>query len=178
VPTDALASILARAVAARCGAACDCDDCAAKHKPAGAQRLAREPQHVWERTLQRSMKPCPKRLAGDPGPGWVPYVGDTLIFHCGYRTMLEDRQPTPDDPIQECVYDDNGRLVDKDHAYADCRGTPDQYYAKNDKIRHALLDSGGIWHAGGPAFRESMWHAFLQIGGFEQAFWGAMTGVR
>ncbi|SRR6266436_5089157 len=37
-------------------------------------------------------------------PNWKPYVGNPWFFHCGYDTYLENRNPTPEDPIAECVY--------------------------------------------------------------------------
>ncbi|MEA2371776.1 MAG: hypothetical protein QOH12_2170 [Solirubrobacteraceae bacterium] len=87
--------------------------------------------------------------------GWTEYERDkTWWFHCGFRTLLEKRRPTPEDPIQECVYDHSGTLVDKHHAYADCRGTPDQY-THDQRFLHAVWDSGGIWAHGLPAYLES-----------------------
>ncbi|MFN3986772.1 MAG: hypothetical protein ACK4KV_14850 [Rhodocyclaceae bacterium] len=41
------------------------------------------------------------------------------------------------------------------HPYAGCRGTPNQYSAE-DWWDHTFNDSGGIWHVGGEAFKDSM----------------------
>lgn len=61
--------------------------------------------------------------------------------------------------MNECVYDHSGVLVDDSHPYAGCKGTPDQYDASKDPVKHALIDTGGIVRAGGPALVESVEHA-------------------
>ena len=76
--------------------------------------------------------------------GWKPYAGNPVVFHCDYRTFLEDRTPTRENPIGECSYDESGSLVDDNHSYSGCKGTPDQYFSGTDPIKHALFDSGGI----------------------------------
>lgn len=86
--------------------------------------------------------------------GWKAYVGNTIVFHCGFDTFLEDRAPTPENPIAECSYDEIGGLVGRSHKYCGCRGTPDQYPA-GDTLNHIFNDTGGVWHEGGPAFLES-----------------------
>ena len=88
-------------------------------------------------------------------PDWASYKGDSRFFHCGYETYVENRQPMPENPIAECVYDYNGRLVDADHEYPSCRGTPNQY-ASEDVIEHTCNDSGGILKQGAPAAAESL----------------------
>jgi hypothetical protein len=115
------------------------------------------------RMLQR-MAACPSHLGdADPvPPGWKPYFGDTSVFHCGFRTILEDRAPAAGDPMNECVYDHSGTLVDDSHPYAGCKGTPDQYDSKKDPIKHATIDSGGIVRAGAPAFADSVKHAVVE----------------
>lgn len=107
--------------------------------------------------LLARMAACPSTLqASDPTPsGWKPYFGPASVFHCGFRGILEDRAPTPDDPQNECFYDDNGRLVDADHPFADCGGTPNQYNSSTDPISHATIDRGGIVRSGWSAFWES-----------------------
>jgi hypothetical protein len=112
--------------------------------------------------LQR-MAACPSHLNDwDPTPaGWKPYFGNSAIFHCGFRGILENRAPTPGDPMNECFYDHAGTLVDDSHPYAGCKGTPDQYDASKDPIKHAVIDAGGIVRAGGPALAESVGHAIL-----------------
>gem|GEM_PF-2674665 len=125
----------------------------------GSRLLAHELVHtvqqgaIQSKTIQR-MIACPTRLNdSDPIPfGWRAYPGPTAVFHCGFRTILENRAPTPDDPMNECVYDHAGVLVDATHQYAGCRGTPDQYDSRIDPIRHAISDSGGIVAQGFPAF--------------------------
>jgi hypothetical protein len=109
--------------------------------------------------LQR-MAACPTRLqASDPAPeGWKPYYGNSDVFHCGFRGILEDRKPTPDDPQNECFYDEHGNLIDENSPYADCGGSPNQYNSETDKWDHTFNDEGGIWHKGWDAFWESRIH--------------------
>jgi hypothetical protein len=111
------------------------------------------------RTLQR-MVACPPRLMNtDATPsGWQSYHGNPAVFHCGFRGILEDRVPTPDDPQNECFYDHSGTLVDQNHQYAGCRGTPNQYDSDEDPLDHTFRDSGGIYHAGAEAFFTSRVH--------------------
>jgi len=135
---------------------------AGKYAPgsaAGKGLLAHELTHVVQqgaiqsKIIQR-MAACPPHLNdNDPIPsGWRVYPGPTSVFHCGFRTILENRAPTPDDPMNECVYDHTGVLVDENHQFAGCRGTPDQYDSRTDPVRHATIDSGGIVAQGLPAF--------------------------
>ncbi len=133
----------------------------------GKKLLAHELTHVVQQSsstttpgVQR-MLACPTHLNdNDPvPPGFKPYFGSTSVFHCGFRTILEDRAPTPDDPMNECVYDHSGVLVTDSHPNAGCQGTPDQYDSKADPIKHTVLDSGGIVRAGGPALLSSVGHA-------------------
>lgn len=123
--------------------------------------LAHELTHVVQQSgedqeIQR-MAACPAHLnATDPvPPGWKPYYGNSSVFHCGFRGILEDRSPTPDDPMNECFYDHSGVLVDASHAYAGCGGTPDSYDSETQGWDHTWNDPGGIWHAGWGAFWES-----------------------
>ena len=113
-------------------------------------------QHDAGAALRRTLA-CPSRLAPDaPVPsGWKPYYGDSAVFHCGFRGILEDRRPAREDPQQECFYDHSGALVDENHRYAGCRGTPNYYDSSSDPIGHTWSDPGGIRHAGGRAFWES-----------------------
>jgi len=90
-------------------------------------------------------------------PGWKAYPGNSSIFHCGYDGYVEDRVPTPEDPVAECFYDEKLCLVDENHPYAQCRGTADQYSA-SDWWNHTFNDSGGIWEHGVGAFGGSMSH--------------------
>ena len=119
------------------------------------------------------MVPCPAHLADtDPTPaGWKPYHGDSSVFHCGFRGILEDRAPTRDDPMNECFYDHSAVLVDTSHPYAGCGGTPDQYDSARDPGRHTVIDSGGILRAGLPAFVTS------RIYTVEQAISGGIRTV-
>lgn len=32
-------------------------------------------------------------------PNWVPYYGNPHFFHCGFDGYLENRTPTPDNPM-------------------------------------------------------------------------------
>jgi hypothetical protein len=125
----------------------------------GKRLLAHELTHVVQQksnniSMLQRMAACPASLRDDEPipPGWRIYPGPTSVFHCGFRTILENRAPTPDDPMNECVYDHSGVLVDDSHPYSGCKGTPDQYDSRTDPIRHATIDSGGIVRQGIPAF--------------------------
>ena len=138
----------------------------------GNRLLAHELTHVVQQgralpsdqPLIQRMPACPAQLGdNDPVPsGWQAYHGNTSWFHCGFRVILEDRSPTPDDPQQECAYDHSGRLVDENHPYAGCRGTPNQYDSAQHPLDHTFRDSGGIWQAGGPAFMTSRVYTLAQ----------------
>jgi RHS repeat-associated protein len=83
-------------------------------------------------------------------PSWVPYTwanppGGQTIFHCGFDTYMENRDPTPSNPIGECAYDESSQLVTADHPYGGCGGTPDQYSSKQKRL-HTFVDTGGIWN--------------------------------
>ncbi len=129
----------------------------------GKKLMAHELTHVIQQQngssegIQR-MVACPAHLNdSDPvPPGFKDYFGNTSMFHCGFRTILEDRAPTPTDPMNECVYDHSGVLVTDIHKYANCKGTPDQYDSKKNSWDHTFNDTGGIWYAGKPAFYESV----------------------
>ena len=110
------------------------------------------------------MASCPPRLIhSDPVPsGWQAYHGNPNWFHCGFRGILEDRLPTPEDPQNECFYDIGGRLVDENHEYSGCRGTPNQYDSDDSPISHATIDRGGIVRSGAGAFIESTGHGITQ----------------
>ncbi len=134
----------------------------------GRRLLAHELTHVVQQSnatpnIQR-MIPCPARLnESDPvPPGWQAYHGDPAWFHCGFRGILEDRRPTPEDPQNECFYDHSGALVDESHPYSGCRGTPNQYDSSESPVSHTFRDTGGIWHAGGPAFMTSRVYSLNQ----------------
>jgi hypothetical protein len=104
------------------------------------------------------MAPCPSAHPGATPPGWKQYFGNSSIFHCGYRGILEDRIPSPEDPQNECFYDNNGTLVDENHPHAGCRGTPNQYDSASSPISHFARDAGGILHSGWGAFWASRGH--------------------
>lgn len=129
---------------------------------AGKFLLAHELTHVVQQTAEddksiQRMLPCPAHLNdSDPVPeGWKPYYGDSSWFHCGFRGILEDRRPSPDDPMNECFYDHSGVLVDDSHEYAGCKGTPDYYDSETSWWDHTFNDPGGIWEAGWDAWMES-----------------------
>ena len=119
-------------------------------------------QGTIERKVQR-MLACPPRLSSAaPVPaGFKPYYGNSHVFHCGFRGILEDRRPTPDDPMNECFYDDTGTLVTESHPFAGCRGTPDYYDSETEGFNHFANDPGGVVHAGGPALLESAGYPIL-----------------
>lgn len=104
---------------------------------------------------------CPaSKPIGDPS--WKPYRGISELFHCGFDGFLENRRPSPSQPIAECFYDEAGNLVDQNHPYAGCRGTPDQY-PWND-LRHTTRDKGGVAEEGLGSAGESLrhqWDRFL-----------------
>ena len=116
-------------------------------------------------TIQR-MLACPQQLNDNaPTPlGWRDYPNSTAWFHCGYRTILENRSPTPEDPMNECVYDHNAVFVDNNHPYSGCKGTPDQYDSRTNPLKHSTIDSGGILREGMPALIDSGAHAVADIG--------------
>jgi hypothetical protein len=152
-------------VLSRCAGACTCGgSCGSEDllEEEGAAPLARA---VAERQTLQRMAACPARLSPkDPIPtGWKPYFGPSWVFHCGYRGILEKRTPSPGNPMNECFYDEAGRLVDDKHPHAECGGSPDEYDASGswkDKFLHFLIDKGGIVQAGAPAFWESMKFGF------------------
>jgi hypothetical protein len=124
--------------------------------PGNNELTAHELTHVVQQqaipsTIQR-MLPCPSRWTNPIPSGWQRYHGDSSVFHCGFRGILEERIPTPEDPQNECFYDLSGVLVDQNHPYAGCGGTPNQYDSDDSPIFHTVRDSGGILHAGAPAF--------------------------
>lgn len=128
-------------------------------------------QGVLQASIQR-MEACLDHLEDtDPTPeGWREYGGSTSVFHCGFRTILENRAPSPNDPMNECVYDHSGQLVTANHPYAGCRGTPDQYDGHGglsmpfDTVMHTFCDTGGIVAEGVPAFVTSIrYHITTQI---------------
>ncbi len=139
----------------------------APESSSGKKLLAHELAHVVQQNsgtdsgyIQR-MAACPPRLASsDPIPsGWKSYHGNSCAFHCCYRGILEDRRPTPADPQNECFYDTSGALVDANHEYAGCRGTPNQYDSASSTYDHIFRDSGGIWQRGWGAFWTSVRHS-------------------
>jgi len=62
-------------------------------------------------------------------PSWVPYGGDSSVYHCNYDGYLENRIPDKRDPspTAECFYDEEDNICDENHEYPGCRGTPDEY---------------------------------------------------
>lgn len=74
------------------------------------------------------MPACPpSRPQSVPG-GWVVYPGYSSVFHCGYFGIVQAVCPDPKGPGQnECFYDGEDKLVDDDHPYSGCKGTPNQY---------------------------------------------------
>ena len=85
---------------------------------------------------------------------WKRYPGDSGAFHCGFEGYLENRTPTPDNPIGECFYDKKGKFVDDNHPYKGCRGTPDQY-PSGWNWGHIAKDTGGVLSCGPEGLAES-----------------------
>jgi hypothetical protein len=166
VHTDSKAAELAQAVDARAfTVGQDVVFGAGQYAPrtnSGQHILAHELVHTVQQAdglqgmLVQRMAPCPP--APDPVPsGWIVYNGNSCWFHCCYRGILEDRRPSPDDPQNECFYDDNGALVDEDHENSGCRGTPNQFDSASDWWGHTFEDEGGVWSRGWGAFWSSRW---------------------
>ena len=129
----------------------------------GKHLLAHELTHTIQQqsrlqrqVIQRQLA-CPSTLTADEDTpiGFKSYNGDSCVFHCCFRGVIEDRSPTVDDPQNECFYDDSGNLVDENHEYADCRGTPNDYDSSTSWWDHTFNDRGGIWNKGRVAYNES-----------------------
>ena len=86
---------------------------------------------------------------------WQPYdssIGSNL-FHCGYEGYLENVTPTPENPQQECFYDDDGDLVlTNPVSLYQCHGWD------LDALRHTFIDEGGIWENGPDGVATSVEH--------------------
>ncbi|KAA2239288.1 DUF4157 domain-containing protein [Chitinophaga agrisoli] len=138
----------------------------------GKHLLAHELTHTLQqsggigRKMIQRMAPCPPHLnATDPAPpGWRPYHGavGSHMFHCGFRGILEDRQPSPGDPMNECFYDHSGNLVDDSHEFSGCAGTANDYDGGVNPLLHFFPDPGGIVRSGPRAFVESRIHEQAQ----------------
>ena len=104
------------------------------------------------------MKACPK-IPTRNNPDWKPYSGDSSVFHCGYEGFLEANIiPSYQRKMNKCFYDEKGILVDKNHKYSKCGGTPNSFDSEAntlDAILHGTVDPGGILFEGIPAFKES-----------------------
>ena len=93
--------------------------------------------------------PCPSTLDSpelQDDNKWVSYGSGTSIFHCGFEGFNENKEAIPESPRQQCFYDEDGNLVDKDHEYAGCQGSPDQH---SNWFDHSFDDSGGIFSQAG-----------------------------
>ena len=83
------------------------------------------------------MRPCPKTKPNvcatvtncADTKNWEAYGGISQIYHCGFSGFMERRMPSKENPApaNECFYDDMGQLVDLNHKYKGCRGTPDYF---------------------------------------------------
>jgi hypothetical protein len=146
-------SVVQRACCESCGSGGKCEEESDSASQVNGVQLS----------VQRSL-PCPPALQeSDPTPsGFKAYHGNSCWFHCCYRGILEDRRPQPDDPQNECFYDDTGALVDSAHENPGCRGTPNQYDSASDWWKHTFEDEGGIWSKGWGAFWSSRWHDLNQ----------------
>jgi Domain of unknown function (DUF4157) len=153
----------------------------APNSDSGKSLLAHELTHTIQQEGQNSiqrMADCPSHLSDVQSIplGWREYPGPTGVFHCGYRTILEDRVPTTDDPMNECVYDHEGTLVTDSHPYSGCQGTPNQYDSRTDALKHGTIDSGGVVRNGIPALIDSGIHAVAQP--FNDAYNWLDRGIR
>jgi len=122
-----------------------------------AHKLPHVVQQRSDKELLQRMLSCPSSLnESDPVPeGFKPYQGNSKWFHCGFRGILEDKSPTPEDPQNECFYDESGKLVDENHPYSGCAGTPNDFDSSASTWDHIFNDRGGIWQKGWGAFKES-----------------------
>ncbi len=120
-----------------------------------------------------SMRPCPARLGpDDPTPdGWQDYHGNSSVFHCGYRGILEDVVPGDGRLQNECFYDEEGHLVDEAHPYADCGGSPNEFDSSENPWEHTFEDEGGIWERGWDAFWEARGRDMDQSGEWLEQQW-------
>lgn len=118
-------------------------------------------EQAWREPV-RMPAMCPQRKPiGDSR--WKSYDGVPSVFHCGYEGFLENRRPSRSQPLAECFYDEQGLLVDQNHPYAGCSGTPDQYPA--DDLRHTTEDEGGVVEEGWDSFWESRRRDFDRLFG-------------
>ena len=104
----------------------------------------------------KKMRPCPKKAPKHDLNNWKPYFGNSKVFHCGFDGYLENVTASPARLMNECFYDKNGNLVDQNHKFSKCGGTPDMYSGDTDPIKHTFVDAGGIVEQGAPALRESI----------------------
>lgn len=74
----------------------------------------------------------------------------TVVFLIIWQMFHRCQTP----PKNECFYTHTGNLVDENHKFPGCRGTPNQY-GKDSPFSHTFLDTGGILKQGWDAFRES-----------------------
>ncbi|OSM00475.1 hypothetical protein [Magnetofaba australis] len=99
----------------------------------------------WEKN-DPAYRAAENRCPGSPPRGnssWKPYAGPSSVFHCGYEGYHEQGfTPTPEKPTAECFYDETGKLVNRNHPYAGCGGTPNQYPDLDP--RHTTQDRGGV----------------------------------
>ena len=104
----------------------------------------------------KKMRPCPKKAPKHDLNNWKPYFGNSKVFHCGFDGYLENVTASPARLMNECFYDKNGNLVDQNHKFSKCGGTPDMYSGETDPIKHTFVDPGGIVEQGAPALLESI----------------------
>lgn len=104
------------------------------------------------------MKACPK-MPSRNNLDWKPYSGDSSVIHCGYEGFLEANIiPSCQRKMNECFYDEKGILVDKNHKYTKCGGTPvafDSGASTLGAILHSTVNPGGILFEGISALKES-----------------------
>ena len=118
-----------------------------------------EDAHQAKMLRTGKMSPCPSSpptsctSCAEGSGGWKKYGGNSNVFHCEFRGFLENRVPSEENPApaNECFYDNSGALVDENHKWKGCRGTPDYYPyfgtgtdADEDRSSpHATKDTGG-----------------------------------
>lgn len=92
-------------------------------------------------------------------PGFIRY-GSNIVsrffekkFHCGFHCYLENRDKyCPQDPGAECCYDESKLLVTREHKYAGCMGSNDDYRCNSFEgcWKHQYDDRGGPSSPWGP----------------------------
>jgi hypothetical protein len=127
------------------------------------------------KTKTSEMLQCPDKPPNTYDKNWRSYeeTGNPEIFHCGYNGFLEAMEKPPGSLTNECFYDEMDNLVDENHPHAACGGTPDEYPPDSleNKVKHTIIDKGGIVRSGVPAFVESR---EFELENLERSVWNEL----